>query len=78
MAAGNTGEDWGAAATGVPASVHPIVSVLAYYTKASVMCTTATALLQMLRQKAPDVTAKSPRVSVQDQSLEDIGHINHM
>jgi len=34
MAAGNTGEDWGAAATGVPASVHPIVSVL-------VCCTTA-------------------------------------
>ncbi len=28
MAAGNTGADWGAAATGVPASIHPMSSVL--------------------------------------------------
>jgi len=28
MAAGNSGADWGAAATGVPASAHPMVSLL--------------------------------------------------
>lgn len=61
MAAGNTGDDWGAAATGVPASAHPALNVLVHCTKASVIAQQQQHC-KLLRWKAPDVTAKGPRV----------------